>query len=55
MDSGVPCPTRYPPFSPASGPKSIIWSAHLISSKLCSTTTIECRFQLAHKMSLKVF
>lgn len=31
--SGVPSATRYPPCSPASGPKSIIQSAFLIRSK----------------------
>ncbi len=37
--SGVPAKTREPPLSPAPGPSSISQSAHLITSRLCSTTT----------------
>ena len=37
--SGVPEKRTFPPSSPPSGPKSIIQSAHLITSKLCSITT----------------
>ena len=40
--SGVPEYTRFPPASPASGPRSITQSADLITSGLCSTTTIVC-------------
>ena len=36
--SGVPSATIFPPFSPPSGPKSIIQSEFLITSKLCSIT-----------------
>ena len=35
----VPCATIFPPFDPASGPISIIWSADLIISSSCSTTS----------------
>ena len=38
---GLPLKIKSPPFSPPSGPKSIILSEHFIRSKLCSTTTIE--------------
>ena len=38
--SGVPVATISPPLSPPSGPKSIIWSAVFIKSRLCSITTI---------------
>ncbi|CAN3986411.1 Cysteine-rich VLP domain-containing protein, partial [Dysosmobacter welbionis] len=34
--SGVPVQTMVPPPSPPSGPRSIRWSAHLITSRLCS-------------------
>ena len=37
--SGVPVATTLPPSSPPSGPKSMMWSATLITSKLCSITT----------------
>lgn len=33
---GVPQTTSSPPLSPPSGPRSITWSAHLITSRLCS-------------------
>ena len=33
--------TTFPPLSPPSGPKSIIWSQVFIKSKLCSITIIE--------------
>ena len=36
--SGVPSKIKCPPLFPPSGPKSIIQSAHLIISKLCSIT-----------------
>src|SRR4029450_3309007 len=36
--SGGPAPTISPPSSPPSGPRSMIQSAHLIISKLCSIT-----------------
>ena len=38
--SGVPTAIISPPPSPPSGPKSIIWSAVFIKSKLCSITII---------------
>ena len=38
--SGVPTAITSPPFSPPSGPKSIMWSAVFIKSKLCSITII---------------
>ena len=38
MSSGVPSNTIEPPPSPPSGPKSIMWSAWAITSKLCSIT-----------------
>ena len=31
-------PTILPPFTPPNGPRSIIWSAVLITSRLCSIT-----------------
>lgn len=34
--SGVPAATRSPPAAPPSGPRSIMWSALLITSILCS-------------------
>ena len=37
--SGVPLATRRPPSSPPSGPRSMIRSATLITSRLCSITT----------------
>ena len=37
--SGVPANTNCPPSTPAPGPRSMIQSAHLITSKLCSMTT----------------
>jgi len=37
--SGVPCATICPPASPPSGPRSMIQSAVLITSRLCSMTT----------------
>ena len=40
--STVPVYTISPPFSPPYGPRSIIWSADLIKSMLCSTTIMEC-------------
>src|SRR5260370_24537836 len=40
--SGVPLATTSPPSFPASGPRSTIQSAHLITSRLCSITTTEC-------------
>ena len=56
MDSGVlmmssmlPCATTSPPNVPAPGPMSIRWSAALIVSSSCSTTTIE----LPRSLSLK--
>ena len=39
--SGVPSKTTSPPSSPASGPRSITQSAARITSRLCSTTTME--------------
>ena len=39
--SGVPAATISPPSSPASGPRSMIQSAHLITSRLCSITIRE--------------
>src|SRR5437660_878507 len=41
MRSGGPSPTRYPPRSPPSGPKSMTQSAVLITSRLCSMRRIE--------------
>ena len=38
----LPLKIKSPPPSPPSGPRSIILSEHLIKSKLCSTTIIEC-------------
>ena len=38
MPSGVPVATTSPPVSPPPGPKSIMWSADFITSKLCSIT-----------------
>ena len=38
MSSGVPVATIVPPPSPPSGPRSMIWSAHLMTSRLCSMT-----------------
>ena len=38
--SGVPSATTWPPPAPPSGPMSIIQSAVLITSRLCSITTI---------------
>ena len=37
--SGVPAATTMPPSSPPSGPMSMIRSADLITSRLCSITT----------------
>ena len=37
--SGVPSNTISPPPSPPSGPKSMIWSAVFITSRLCSMTS----------------
>src|SRR6266446_4079897 len=39
ISSGVPCTTISPPASPPSGPKSIIQSAVLMTSRLCSMTS----------------
>src|SRR5215472_11027003 len=39
--SGGPTPTIFPPRLPPSGPRSITQSAVLITSRLCSITTIE--------------
>jgi len=39
--SGIPSAIISPPLSPPSGPKSIIQSEHLITSKLCSITITE--------------
>ena len=36
--SGVPTATIYPPLRPPSGPRSITWSAVLMTSRLCSIT-----------------
>jgi hypothetical protein len=38
--SGVPQAIRVPPWSPPSGPRSMIQSAVLITSRLCSMTTM---------------
>jgi len=38
MSSGVPMPTTSPPPSPPSGPMSMIQSAVLTTSRLCSMT-----------------
>src|SRR5690606_36060685 len=38
--SGGPVATTFPPSSPPSGPRSITQSAHLMTSILCSITTI---------------
>ncbi|QEG21586.1 hypothetical protein MFFC18_14440 [Mariniblastus fucicola] len=40
--AGVPQTTTSPPASPPSGPRSIIQSADLSTSRLCSITTTEC-------------
>ena len=40
--AGTPSYTRFPPASPASGPRSITQSADLITSVLCSITSTEC-------------
>ena len=37
--SGVPVATARPPASPPSGPRSMTWSAVLMTSRLCSMTT----------------
>ncbi len=34
--AGVPVATTVPPPSPPSGPRSMMWSAHFITSRLCS-------------------
>ena len=39
MSSGGPAATTSPPASPPSGPRSMIQSAVLITSRLCSMTT----------------
>ena len=44
--SGIPSKTIFPPLSPPSGPKSIIQSAHFITSKLCSIQITECPFSI---------
>src|SRR5207245_2338375 len=36
--SGGPSATSSPPASPPSGPRSMTWSAHLMTSRWCSTT-----------------
>ena len=41
ISSGGPSASNCPPFSPPSGPKSIIQSAHFMRSRLCSITNIE--------------
>src|SRR5262249_47822811 len=38
--SGVPSETMRPPAAPPSGPRSMTWSAHLMTSRLCSITTM---------------
>src|SRR3990167_93234 len=40
--SGVPQPNTYPPSLPPFGPRSIIWSAHFKTSRLCSITITVC-------------
>ena len=40
--SGVPVATMFPPLSPPSGPRSITWSAHFTTSRLCSMMTMLC-------------
>src|SRR6188508_159073 len=37
--SGVPCAITRPPAEPPSGPRSITWSADLMTSRLCSMIT----------------
>src|SRR6188768_2311709 len=37
--SGVPCAITRPPADPPSGPRSITWSADLMTSRLCSMIT----------------
>src|SRR5699024_6987692 len=39
ISSGVPVATMRPPPSPPSGPRSMMWSAVLMTSRLCSMTT----------------
>ena len=41
ISSGVPVAIRSPPLWPPSGPRSMTWSAVLITSRLCSITTTE--------------
>jgi carboxyl-terminal processing protease len=41
ISSGVPVATTWPPASPPSGPRSMRWSAVLMTSRLCSMTRSE--------------
>ena len=41
ISSGVPAATMSPPLCPPSGPRSMTWSAHLMTSRLCSMTRTE--------------
>ena len=40
ISSGVPSATIVPPSSPPSGPRSMTWSAHRMTSRLCSISTM---------------
>ena len=42
ISSGVPVATTSPPAWPPSGPRSITWSAVLITSRWCSITSTVC-------------
>ena len=57
---GVPVATTSPPPSPPSGPRSMMWSAHLMTSVLCSMTITEwpwsmssCRAESNRRISWK--
>ena len=39
--SGVPCAMILPPLLPPSGPMSMMWSAHLMTLRLCSMIIME--------------
>ena len=54
--SGDPSNIIFPPFSPPTGPKSIIWSEVLIISRLCSiTTTVLFHHLLMHEEYSVIF
>src|SRR5207249_3321206 len=60
ISSGVPAATTSPPLSPPSGPRSMMWSAVLRTSRLCSMTTTvfpastrRCRTLSRRSMSAK--